>query len=159
MRSDSSDSERAPARSVENYEPAPNAATRILVIEDNSDAAEILELWLRTFGHDVRIANSGEEGVTIAADWQPDIVFSDISLPGQTDGYAVARALRASSGRAAFLVALSGYGSARAKTEARDAGFDAYVTKPIDASDLNRLLTEATTRAAAARRDSPLSSS
>lgn len=157
MRSDSSDSESVSARGVESHERA--CVKRVLVIEDNSDAAEILELWLKTFGHDVRTANSGEEGVTIAADWHPDIVFSDISLPGQTDGYAVARALRASSGPATFLVALSGYGSARAKSEARDAGFDAYVTKPLAASDLDRLLTEATTRAAAARRDSPLPSS
>ncbi len=143
MTTDSHDSNRlrgptAPERSA-------NSPKRVLVIEDNCDAAEVLGIWLKTFGHDVRIANSGEEGVSVAADWHPHIVVSDIGLPGEKDGYAVARALRGSNS-APYLIALSGYGNPRAKAQAHEAGFDAYVTKPLDVSDLARLLAAATER-------------
>src|SRR4051812_5079159 len=97
-------------------------------------------MFLEVIGHAVRIAHSGLDGVTLAREWSPDIVLSDIGLPGEMDGYEVARALRATTGTPAFLVALSGYGQQQDKERALAAGFDAHMTKPVDAAALERLL-------------------
>jgi CheY-like chemotaxis protein len=113
---------------------------RVLVIEDNVDAAEALGMFLEVIGHAVRIAHSGRDGVAIAREWRPEIVLSDIGLPGEMDGYQVARALREVSGTAAYLVALSGYGQEQDKQRAKAAGFDAHMTKPVDAAALEKLL-------------------
>jgi CheY-like chemotaxis protein len=113
---------------------------RVLVIEDNVDAAEALGMFLEVIGHAVRIAHSGRDGVALAREWQPEIVLSDIGLPGEMDGYQVARALRAVSGTPAYLVALSGYGQQQDKERAKAAGFDAHMTKPVDATALEKLL-------------------
>lgn len=113
---------------------------RVLVIEDNVDAAEALGMFLEVIGHAVRIAHSGRDGVALAREWRPEIVLSDIGLPGEMDGYQVARALRAVTGTPAYLVALSGYGQQQDKERAMAAGFDAHMTKPVDAAALERLL-------------------
>lgn len=116
------------------------SSKRVLVIEDNVDAAEALGMFLEVIGHAVRIAHSGRDGITLAHEWRPEIVLSDIGLPGEMDGYQVARALRAVAGTSAYLVALSGYGQQQDKERAMAAGFDAHMTKPVDACALERLL-------------------
>ncbi len=133
--------------------PAPAAISaaptqrRILLIEDNVDAAEILGMWLEMDGHEVKIAHDGAQGVALALaeDWVPEIVLSDIGLPGDLDGYAVARTLRSAKQpvSTSYLIALSGYGQERDKQLARDAGFDRHLTKPVDPEVLQRVLASA----------------
>jgi two-component system CheB/CheR fusion protein len=114
---------------------------RILIVEDNVDAAESLRLFLDLTGHEVAVAHSGPEGVARAHDCQPEVVLCDIGLPGDLDGYAVARALR-SDPELSFtrLIALTGYGEAEDRRLASEAGFDLHLTKPTDPDALLRVL-------------------
>jgi CheY-like chemotaxis protein len=111
------------------------------VIEDNVDAAESLGLLLELIGHPAEVALDGAAGLAAARRLPPDIVLCDIGLPGALDGYAVARAFRADPDlRAAFLIALTGYGREEDRRRALEAGFDTHLTKPADLDDLRRLL-------------------
>jgi len=108
---------------------------RVLVIEDNLDAAESLQMALELEGHEVFLAHDGPMGLERARELEPDVVLCDIGLPGM-DGYAVAKALRREPGlRDTFIVALTGYALPEDQRRAVDAGFDAHLTKPatIDA--------------------------
>lgn len=106
---------------------------RILLVEDDEDSGLMLRFLLELCGHDVRLARSGAEGLSLVASWRPEVVISGLSLPGNLDGCAIARALRSDPRhRAAFLVALSGLGRDCDKARARAAGFDTYLTKPVD---------------------------
>jgi CheY-like chemotaxis protein len=113
---------------------------RILVVDDNVDAADALAELLRDFGHDVRAVHDGPSALEQAALHHPDIVLLDIGMPG-CDGYDVARRMRGELGLKATLVALTGFGEARHRRLSRDAGFDEHVTKPLDLRKLERLLT------------------
>jgi two-component system CheB/CheR fusion protein len=124
---------------VHDWEPC-SRPRRVLVIEDNLDAAETLKLVLEWFGHQVVTAHSGRTGLEKARKCKPEVVFCDIGLP-DTDGYAVARALRSLPDyQPACLVAMTGYDREEDVRRAREAGFDRYVTKPADPQDLARLL-------------------
>jgi CheY-like chemotaxis protein len=113
---------------------------RILVVEDNRDTADSLKMLLEMLGHEVRVAYSGPDGVARATEWQPDVVLSDIGLPG-LDGYGVAAALRQNPATAGLrLVALSGYTSDEDKRRCREAGFDEHLSKPADPEQLVQLL-------------------
>jgi len=113
---------------------------RILVVDDNVDAAEALGELLRDFGHEVATAHDGTRALDHARLHRPDIVLLDISMP-EMDGYEVAKRIRGELGLGdAFLVALTGYGEDRHRRLAREAGFDQHVTKPVDASKLEELL-------------------
>jgi signal transduction histidine kinase len=113
---------------------------RILVVDDNVDAADALAELLRDFGHDVRAVHDGPSAIEQAAIHRPDIVLLDIGMPG-FDGYEVARRMRTELGLKATLVALTGYGEARHRRLSREAGFDQHVTKPVDIRKLETLLT------------------
>ncbi len=114
---------------------------RILVIEDHEDAAQSLGDLLTLSGHQVRLAFDGESGLRAAQEERPDVVISDIGLPGRLDGYAVAARLRALPALAGVrLIALSGYADARARERARAAGFDAHIAKPADLNELEAAL-------------------
>jgi signal transduction histidine kinase/BarA-like signal transduction histidine kinase len=113
---------------------------RILVVDDNVDAAEALAELLRDYGHEVTTAHDGPRALDQARLHSPDLVLLDISMP-EMDGYDVAKRMRGELELGdAFLVALSGYGEDRHRRLAREAGFDQHVTKPIDASRLEELL-------------------
>jgi signal transduction histidine kinase len=123
-------------------EPAgtPAAVRRVLVVDDNVDAAESLALLLQTDGHVVRIVHDGAAAVAAAREFDPEVVLLDIGLPGM-DGYAVATALRADSSLSGVrLIAVSGYGQPEDRRRARDAGFDHHLVKPIEPAALTRLL-------------------
>ncbi len=121
--------------------PAPASPKRILVVEDNADAAELMMMTLELAGHEVEVANSGAEGVEKARAFQPAVVLCDIGLPGELDGYGVARALRADPDlRGIHLIALTGYGLEEDKRRAREAGFDEHLTKPISPDMLDRVI-------------------
>jgi len=114
---------------------------RILIVEDNVDAAESLRLFLDLTGHEVTVAHDGAEGVARARDTQPEVVLCDIGLPGEMDGYAVARALRSDPELSVTrLIALTGYGQAEDRRLASEAGFDLHLTKPTDPDALLRVL-------------------
>jgi two-component system, sensor histidine kinase len=120
---------------------------RCLIIEDNVDAAESLSLLLQLIGHEAEVAHDGAEGVEKARGFRPEVVLCDIGLPGQLDGYAVARSFRADPElRSAYLIALSGYGQEEDRRRALAAGFDTHLTKPADLDELRRLLAEGAAR-------------
>ena len=113
---------------------------RLLIVDDNRDFATSLSALLQEFGHDTRTAHDGETGVAMAREQVPDAVLLDIGLPGM-NGYEVARRLRSSEALAGVtLVALSGYGQEEDRRRAREAGFDHYLVKPIDAAALVNII-------------------
>jgi CheY-like chemotaxis protein len=118
----------------------PACKRRVLIVEDNKDAAMSLSVLLQLMGHDVRVAYSGPEAVELAAEWVPEITISDIGLPG-FDGFEVARQLRGRFGRAPLLVALTGYGRDEDRRQSHEAGFDHHLVKPADPAELQRMLT------------------
>jgi two-component system CheB/CheR fusion protein len=122
---------------------------RVLVIEDNVDAAESLKAALELAGHSVSVAFTGPEGLERARALSPDVVLCDIGLPG-LDGYGVARALRADPALHGLpLFALTGYALAEDQRRAAEAGFDRHLAKPADLELLQRLLAELPDRHAA----------
>jgi PAS domain S-box-containing protein len=119
---------------------------RVLVVEDNRDAAETVAELLALWGHDVRIIPDGSTAVETALAYDPDVVLLDIGLPG-IDGYEVARRLRARRELAqSLIIALTGYGQAEDRERAREAGFDYHLVKPVDPDALRDLLSRAPAR-------------
>ena len=113
---------------------------RVLIIEDNTDAADTLREVLELCGHEVGVASDGPEGVRAAGALRPEIVLCDIGLPGMT-GYEVARALRSDARlRGTVLVALTGYSLPEDQRRASEAGFAYHVRKPPDLDELIGLL-------------------
>ncbi len=132
---------------------APDEATlssrRILVVDDERDVADSLVALLESFGATVRVAYGGADGLAALDDFQPEAIFLDIGMPGM-DGYETARRIRAlPEGRAATLVALTGWGPEQIRDRAREAGFDAQLTKPASPSALRQLLASAAPNARA----------
>ena len=114
---------------------------RVLVVDDNVDAAHSLATLLRLIGHDVQTEHDGRKVQEAVAAFHPDVVLLDIGLPG-LDGYAVARLLRSRpSDEPLLLIALTGYGQAEDRAASRAAGFDHHLTKPVDFAVLRQLLT------------------
>ena len=135
---------------------SPKATTsrrRVLIIEDNIDAADSLCVALELNGHQVEVAYSGPDGLDRARDLYPDVVLCDIGLPGM-DGYGVARAFRADDAlRGVFLVALSGYALPEDMQCAQEAGFDAHLAKPPSLEKLEELLASAPGSPSGPKRD------
>jgi CheY-like chemotaxis protein len=115
-------------------------ARRVLVVDDNRDGADSMAMLLQMYGHEVRVAYDGLEGVRAALAEAPDVVLCDIGLPG-LDGFGVARALRDNPRTSrARLIAITGYGSEQTERMCREAGFERHFTKPVDPSVLTGLL-------------------
>lgn len=115
---------------------------RILIIEDNADAAESLKEALELSGHEVKSARTGLEGIEKAHAFDPEVVLCDLGLPG-LDGFEVARRLRADRRLgSATLIALSGYASPEDVARSREAGFHRHLAKPADLGTLEEVLAE-----------------
>ncbi len=115
------------------------AQSKILVIDDNADAADMLAELLSIDGHEVRVAYNGRQGLDLAAQFVPGFVFLDIGLPDMT-GYQVAKAMRTLPGmEQGFLIALTGYGQERDRELAMAAGFNEHIVKPIDFAKIGAL--------------------
>jgi PAS domain S-box-containing protein len=112
---------------------------RVVVIEDNEDARDVLRLALELDGHLVETAADGAEGVELALQSSPDVVLVDIGLP-TLDGYAVAQRIRAALGDSVLLVAVTGHGREDDRRRAATAGFDVHLVKPVDYEHVIRLL-------------------
>ncbi|MFL5506495.1 MAG: response regulator, partial [Gemmatimonadales bacterium] len=129
-----------PAKAEGNGTVLAGASRRVLVVDDNADAAESLAQLLALKGHEVRVAYDGLSGVALARAFEPDVVLLDIGMPG-LDGYAVARRLREQDGRRGVrLVALTGYGQLDDRRRAQEAGFDDHLVKPPDVATLEQML-------------------
>jgi signal transduction histidine kinase len=117
---------------------------RVLVVDDNTAAADMLAMLLRLWGHEVRLAYNGPEALTTAAEYCPDLVLLDIGLP-LMNGYEVARRLRREPAlNKTVLVAVTGYGQAKDRRRSHDAGFDYHLTKPVDGDSLQVLVAGST---------------
>jgi CheY-like chemotaxis protein len=120
----------------------PSLKRRILVVDDNEDAADMLSLMLRQAEYDTSQANDGPSALAAVEAFTPDVVILDIGLPGMS-GYDVARTLRRKPGQERLeLIALTGWGSGEDKQKALEAGFDVHLTKPVDANMLYLALAE-----------------
>jgi len=116
---------------------------RILVVDDNVDAATSLKMLLELMGHEVRLAHDGASALATAAAEPPDVIFLDIGMPGMT-GYDVARSVRGELGLVGtFVVALSGYGTSLDRRRSLEAGFDEHAVKPIEPEQIEALLADA----------------
>lgn len=113
---------------------------RVLVVDDNVDAADSLAILLNMSGHETKAAYDGSQALEVARSFAPNVVLLDIGLPGM-DGYETAARLRAEHGAIA-IVAVTGYGSAADVERARSAGFDAHITKPVAFDELKAVLAE-----------------
>ena len=113
---------------------------KVLVVDDNADAADSVAMMLRLEGHQVEVAYDGLDALRLAEQQRPDVAILDIGLPG-IDGHEVARRMRRSPGlHHATLIALTGYGQAQDREAAKAAGFDHHFTKPVRNSELVGLL-------------------
>jgi two-component system CheB/CheR fusion protein len=118
----------------------PSAPCRVLVVDDNRDAAESLSALLRVRGHEVCMAADGAAALEMATTMQPDVIFLDIGLPGM-DGYELARRLREVPGlEGTLLIAVTGYGHDDDRRRSKEAGFDHHFVKPVDPAQLCSLL-------------------
>ena len=115
---------------------------RVLVVDDNQDSAESLAMLLGLMGHETRTAFDGVEAVEAAATFRPEVVLLDIGLP-KLNGYEVARRIREQPwGKDVFLVALTGWGQDGDRRQAKAAGFNRHLVKPVDHETLAKLLAE-----------------
>jgi CheY-like chemotaxis protein len=112
----------------------------VLIVEDNADVRDGLRMLLEAWGHRVEQAEDGERGLAVLQGSRPEVLLVDLGLPG-IDGHSIARAARsAPGGESLLLVAISGYAGPADFTRAKEAGFDAYLTKPVDADELSGIL-------------------
>ena len=136
--------------SCEPASPAP-AANRVLVIDDNRDSADTMVQVLQLLGQEARGAYGAEDGLRVAQSFRPRIVLLDLNMP-DGDGFSVMRRLREQSGESLYVAAMTGYGQASDRRRTLDAGFQAHLTKPVNAERLRELLATAAAPARAAAR-------
>jgi CheY-like chemotaxis protein len=113
---------------------------RVLIVDDNEDAANSLAMLLKLGGHETASVYSASDALSHATAFRPDVVLLDIGLPGM-DGYEVAQQMRELPGlRNVRLVAVTGYGRSEDRIRARDAGFDDHLVKPVEFALLERTI-------------------
>ncbi len=115
---------------------------RILVVDDNRDAADSTGTLLLLWGHEVRVAYEGAKAVALAQEFRPDVCLVDLGMPGM-DGCQVAEHLRRESGlRGTLLIAMTGFDREDDRTLCREAGFDDFLVKPVDMAALRGILAQ-----------------
>jgi len=134
--------EKRPAEppAVSPSEPVRGAMRRVMVVDDNRDAARTLELLLRSLGHETRVVYNGTDALRIAPAFKPDVVLLDIGMP-DLDGYEVARRLRAMGQVGnARIIAITGWGQEADRLRSSEAGFDLHLVKPVDPTELAKIV-------------------
>jgi CheY-like chemotaxis protein len=127
------------------------SARRVLLVDDNPDAVNLLAELLRLRGHEVKVASDGPAAITAGPAFDPDVAILDIGLPVM-DGYELARRLLGLLPRRPRLIALTGYGQQQDRARAHDAGFDEHMVKPVDPARLIAILEDDEAGRAAAPR-------
>ncbi|MDO8680519.1 MAG: PAS domain S-box protein [Acidobacteriota bacterium] len=123
-------------------DPASQPRRRVLVVDDNQDAAEALAMILSMSGHDTELAHDGIEALNAAASFRPEVIFLDIGMP-TLDGHETARRIREQPwGKDMVLVALTGWGQAEDRRKSREAGFNHHLVKPADPTLVAELLSK-----------------
>ncbi|MBP7513316.1 MAG: response regulator [Flavobacteriales bacterium] len=123
-----------------NTDPEKVGPKRVLVVDDNVDAATMMAMLLRKLGHEVRVAHNGEEGLQVGASLLPQVVLMDLGMPVM-DGYSACRLMRGTPwGERALIIALSGWGQDEDRHKSTAAGFDHHLVKPIPSEDILALL-------------------
>jgi DNA-binding response OmpR family regulator len=122
-------------------------ARRVLVVDDNQDAADSLAMLLGTRGDEVRIAYDGSQALEVERDFEPDVVLLDIGLPALS-GYDVANRIREKRGADVLIVAITGWGEEKDVRRAEEAGIDQHFTKPLDFEALLGLIERSTRKLA-----------
>jgi CheY-like chemotaxis protein len=116
---------------------------KVLVVDDNHDAAETLALLLKLEGQDIRVSHDGAAALQAASDFRPEVVFLDIGMPGM-NGYEVARRIRRFPGlENTVLIAMTGWGQEEDRRRSHEAGFDRHLVKPVEPAVLKELLRSA----------------
>jgi CheY-like chemotaxis protein len=120
----------------------PSVSRRILIVDDNRDAAASISMLLSLLGHDTRTAHDGQAALELAEAFRPEVILLDIGLP-KLNGYDACRRLREQPwGRGMFIIAVTGWGKEDDRRRSREAGFDHHLVKPVDFGDLEGLLAE-----------------
>jgi CheY-like chemotaxis protein/two-component sensor histidine kinase len=115
------------------------ASKRVLIVDDNLDAASTLDELMRSLGHLTMVARDGAQALACVEEFKPDVVLLDIGMPGMS-GYEVARGLRARNPAPMKIVAVTGWGSETDRGRSAEAGFDLHLVKPVDELELLRIL-------------------
>lgn len=136
---------RVSQSTTEAESPKPPIATtgklRVLIVEDNSDAARSLQVLLGLMGFEASVVADGVAGIAAARADKPDVIMSDLGLPGEYDGYQLARRLRSEADLSHIhLIAISGYGQPEDRKRSHEAGFDQHLVKPVDVQRLKKAL-------------------
>ena len=127
------------APSPERPAPPPARGRRVLVVDDNADAADSLAMLLEVEGHDVTVAHDGPSAVALASERRPEVILLDLGMPTMS-GYEVAQRVRAALGPTVTLVAVTGWGQAEDRRRTREAGFDHHLVKPLEYERLRAIL-------------------
>jgi CheY-like chemotaxis protein len=131
--------------------PRQRVRRRILIADDNQDAAECLSMLLELAGHEVRVAHLGRAALAVAESFRPDVVLLDIGMP-DLSGYEVAQGLRQEPwATRILLIALTGWGQDEDRRRALQAGFDHHLTKPVDSDELEAVIANRATEQASIR--------
>lgn len=127
-------------RKPQNQDECERSHRKILVVDDNCDSAKSLVMMFELWGHETRVAYSGPEGLAIAENFHPELIFLDIGMPS-LDGYEVARRIRQQAwGREIKLIAITGWGQEEDRRRSEAAGFDLHLVKPVELSAVKKLL-------------------
>ena len=134
-------SEEAASAAEEPRETMPASGVKVLVADDNRDAADSLQRILSLYGYEVQVAYDGTAAMKLDQAFRPRVAVLDIGMPG-ANGFEVARSIRQQRGAEVKLIALTGWGQDGDRRRAMEAGFDYHLTKPVDPGALNDLLVE-----------------
>jgi CheY-like chemotaxis protein len=123
--------------------PFPQNPLRVLVVDDNDDAARSLAWLVGRWGHDVRVALNGRSALELAADYSPDVILCDVAMPGMS-GLELARRLRGNDYPNAALIAITAYGTEQDRCRTREAGFHIHLVKPVEPEQVRLILRQYT---------------
>jgi len=147
-------STQSPQSRADDADGAHGVDCRVVIIDDNRDAADVMAILVQELGGECRVAYDGESGLREVLTYKPDVVLLDIGMP-DVDGYDTCRHIRSEFGDEVLILAVTGYGRAHDKDAAVRAGFDGHLTKPADSIALAKLLQHAPGQGATARTRDP----